>query len=112
MKKLLVLLTFLVEFCFINAQNTLTLEDIWLKYTFRPKSISEIRSMADGEHYCILTRNGIEQYEYKTGKKIGYLIDFTTLSLDKNSVITDYRISKDNKKILLAANPEFIYRHC
>lgn len=111
MKKLFVSLVALICCFNINAQKSITLEDIWLSYTFRPKAISEIRSMADGEHYCILTRDGIEQYEYKTGEKIGYLVDFSSLSLDKNSYITDYAISKNNEKILLAANPELIYRH-
>ncbi len=111
MKKTFGLVIALVCLFNINAQKTLTLEDIWQKYTFRPKAISEIRSMANGEHYCILTRNGIEQYEYKTGKKIGYLVDFSALSLDENSIVTDYTISKDNRKILLATNPEYIYRH-
>ena len=110
MKKLFVSIVALICCVNINAQQTFTLEDIWLKYTFRPKAISEIRPVADGEHYCILTRDGIEQYEYKTGEKTGYLVDFSALSLDKNSRITDYAISKNNEKILLAANPEFIYR--
>ena len=110
MKKLFVSIVALICCVNINAQQTFTLEDIWLKYTFRPKAISEIRPVADGEHYCILTRDGIEQYEYKTGEKTGYLVDFSALSLDKNSRITDHAISKNNEKILLAANPEFIYR--
>lgn len=53
-------------------KESITVEDIWGYYTFRPKSISEIRSLSDGEHYCILTRLGIEEYEYSTGKKLGY----------------------------------------
>lgn len=110
MKKLILLLLALICCTNINAQKSFTLEDIWLKYKFRPKYISEIRSLSNGEQYCILTQQGIEQYDYKTGEKNGYLINFSTLSLDANSIITDYAISKDNKKILLTANPEYIYR--
>ncbi len=110
MKKIILSLLALICCYGVNAQKNITLEDIWQNYTFRLKGISEIRSMADGERYCIFTRSGIEQYEYKSGKKIGYLVDFSTLSLDKNSVVVDYAISKDNEKILLAANPEYIYR--
>ena len=48
----------------------ITLEDIWSRATFRPSGISSIRSMQDGEHYCVLTRTGIEKYSYKTGEKV------------------------------------------
>lgn len=92
-------------------KESITVEDIWGYYTFRPKSISEIRSLSDGEHYCILTRLGIEEYEYSTGKKLGYYIDFSTLGLSKGTYIADYSISNDNEKVILVANPEYIYRH-
>lgn len=110
MKKVLVCLISIFTVMSLNAQKNITLEDIWRDYIFRPKSISEIRSLQDGEHYCILTRYGIEQYEYKTGKKIGYLVDFSALNLGQDVIITDYAISNDNEKILLTANPEYIYR--
>ena len=67
--------------------------------------------MADGEHYCILTRFGIEQYKYSTGEKLGYYLDFSTLNLSKSQYVTDYAVSADNEKILLTVNPEEIYRH-
>lgn len=111
MKQLFILFVGLVCSVSVYTQKSITLEDIWQNYTFRPKSISEIRSMEDGEHYCILTHKGIEKYEYKTGKRVGYLVEFTNLSLDKNSVVVDYSISKDSQKILLVVNPEYIYRH-
>ncbi|MBR1768984.1 MAG: S9 family peptidase [Bacteroidales bacterium] len=112
MMKRLYTLSILILLSLVSfAQKNITLEDIWQKYTFRPESISEIRSLSDGEHYCILTRNGIEKYEYKTGKKIGYLVDFSALNLKEGTVIADYSVSNDNQKVLLAANPEYIYRH-
>lgn len=111
MKKICLFAFALLGVIVLYAQKNITVEDIWKDYTFRPKAISEIRSLADGEHYCILTRFGIEKYEYATGKKLGYYIDFSTLGLDKNTIISDYSISNDNEKVLLAANSVFIYRH-
>ncbi len=93
-----------------HSQQSITLEDIWLKYKYSPKYISEIRSLPGQESYCILTKNGIEKYEYSTGKKIGFLVEFKDLNLGKNAIIGDYSLSKDNKKILLAANCQYIYR--
>jgi dipeptidyl-peptidase-4 len=111
MKKIIVLLASVIACLSAYSQKDITLNDIWKDYTFRPKYISEIRSLSDGEYYCILTRDGIEKYEYKTGKKVGFLVDFKTLNFNQNTYITDYSISKDNEKILLAANSEEIYRH-
>lgn len=111
MKKILVLLAALFISGLSFAQKNITVEDIWKDYTFRQRSISAIRSLADGEHYCILTRFGIEQYKYSTGEKLGYYLDFSTLNLSKGKFVTDYAVSADNEKILLTVNPEEIYRH-
>jgi dipeptidyl-peptidase-4 len=50
--------------------KNITLEDIWTKGTFRAKGIGAIRSMADGEHYCTMSRTGITKYNYATGEKV------------------------------------------
>lgn len=111
MKKIFLFAFALLGAVVFYAQKNITVEDIWKDYTFRPKAISEIRSLSDGEHYCILTRFGIEKYEYATGKKLGYYIDFSTLGFDKNTIVSDYSISNDNEKVLLATNSQYIYRH-
>lgn len=110
MKKIILSLLLLTTGFGLNAQENITLEDIWLKYKYSPKYISEIRPVSNEETYCILTKSGIEKYEYSTGKKIGYLVDFKGLNLGNNSIIGDYSLSKDNKKVLLAANCIPIYR--
>ncbi len=69
--------------------------------------------MKNGDQYCILTPSGIERYDYKTGEKTDTIVDFSTLKFgnqNKNKIFA-YTFSKDEKKILLAADPEFIYRH-
>lgn len=95
------------------TQKSISLEDIWAKGTFRLKSINEIRSMNNGDDYCILTLEGIDRYEYKTGKRVETIIRFSDLDFGNNSKnrVFDYNFSNDEKKILLATNPEFIYRH-
>ncbi|MBQ9586296.1 MAG: DPP IV N-terminal domain-containing protein [Bacteroidales bacterium] len=85
----------------------ITLEDIWSKGTFAPRGIQSIRSMQDGEHYCVLTRTGIDKYSYKSGEKEGTVCSFG------NAVpaIEDYEFSADEQKILLSSGFEPIYRH-
>lgn len=96
------------------AQKQITLEDIWSKPTFRAKGINEIRSMNDGENYCVLTKNSIDKYNYTSKEKIGEILDFSKLDFLNNegkNRVTDYVFSSNEKKILLSVNPEFIYRH-
>ncbi|MBP1629259.1 MAG: Dipeptidyl-peptidase [Bacteroidetes bacterium] len=112
MKKFII--SILCIICTLNtiAQKSITLEDIWAKGTFRAKGINEIRSMNNGENYCVLTPNGIDKYEYKTGTKVGQIVDFTKLIFDngEKNMVSDYNFSSDEKQVLLAVNPELIYR--
>ena len=96
------------------AQNNIELTDIWTSNTFRPKSISDIRSMNNGEQYCVLKRNEIVLYDYKTGKEASKLLKATQLNKAAGIgkiVINDYSFSPDESQILLATETERIYRH-
>lgn len=110
MKKTSILMAALLLCCSVFAQE-ITLEDIWAKGTFRSKSIDEIRSMKNGENYCILKREGIEKYAYATGKKTEEIVSFSDLKFKTESeYVFDYQFNQDESKLLLATNPQFIYR--
>lgn len=109
MKKILTLLLALLIGGVASSQQEITLEDIWTKGTFRGKGIDGIRSMKDGKHYCILTQNAIEKYDYAKASKVGELVQFS--GLDLKGYVVDYQFSKDESKVLLILNPEMIYRH-
>ncbi len=115
MKKIIVAVLAVLGFASANAQTQqITLEDIWSKPTFRANRISTIRSMQDGEHYCVLTRSGIEKYSYKTGEKVGVICAFSDPMRRKAKPmppIESYEFSQDEQKILLSAEFEPIYRH-
>ena len=76
MKKLLVILAFAMiggmGVSMAQSKN-ITLEDIWTKGTFRAKGIGAIRSMADGEHYCTMSRTGITRTTIAALKSHGCL---------------------------------------
>lgn len=96
------------------AQKQITLEDIWQNYTFSPRGIQSIRSMNDGEHYCILTRQGIEKYAYKTGEREELVCNFSARQSIKAKPlppIESYAFSDDERKILLSSGFEPLYRH-
>lgn len=109
MKKILTLLLALLIGGVASSQQEITLEDIWAKGTFRGKGIDGIRSMKDGKHYCILTQNAIEKYDYANASKVGEVVNFS--ELDLNGYVVDYQFSADESKVLLILNPEMIYRH-
>ncbi len=114
MKKIIFVLLAMSAVVGAEAQTKqITLEDIWSKATFRPMGISSIRSMQDGEHYCVLTRTGIEKYSYKTGEKVGVMCAFSDPMRKKVKPmppIESYEFSQDEQKILLSAEFEPIYR--
>lgn len=100
----------------VLAQGTkqITLEDIWASGKFYPQSVMDIRSMNDGEHYCIRTRQGIEKYAYKTGERVELVCNFTakqSLKAKPLPPFSDYTFSADEQKILLETGFEPIYRH-
>ena len=114
MKKLILALIALFSLTAGAQTKQITLEDIWSKNTFAPRRISEIRSMNDGEHYCVLTRSGIERYSYKTGEKVDVVCAFGDPMRKKARPlppIESYEFSQDEQKILLSAEFEPIYRH-
>jgi len=109
MKRILTLLLALLIGGVASSQQEITLEDIWAKGTFRGKGIDGIRSMKDGKHYCILTQNAIEKYDYAKASKVGEVVKFS--ELDLKGYVVDYQFSADESKVLLILNPELIYRH-
>ena len=115
MKKLLLtILAITAAMGGIAQTKQITLEDIWSKGTFRPQGINSIRSMNDGEHYCVLTRTGIDKYSYRTGERVGTVCSFND-PMRKQArplpPIESYAFSGDEQKILLSAEFEPIYRH-
>ena len=118
MKKLLVLMAFAMigSMGVSMAQSkNITLEDIWTKGTFRPKGIGAIRSMADGEHYCTMSRTGITKYNYATGEKVEDVCLFGGPDMQKKATplppMESYEFSADEQKILLSSGFEPLYRH-
>lgn len=98
-----------------DGQIPITLEDIWTKRTFSPRGIGGIRSMLDGEHYLSMTRAGITKYRYATGEKVADICLFNGPETQRQAKplppFESYAMSADEKKILLSAEFEPLYRH-
>ena len=98
-----------------QAQKTITIEDIWTNYAFRPATVSGFNAMKDGLHYTDFEEDGsfknIVKYELKSGKKITVLVKGADVKVgDKYIDITSYSFSPDETKLLFSTEPENIYR--
>lgn len=106
----------LVVFSFqLNGQTQakdIELSDIYRYFRFFPTGTENLSSMMDGEHYTMeKERRRIDKFSYKTGEYIETLFD---LSLQEDlpfRSFSEYTFSTDEKKILITANQENIYRH-
>ncbi|MGB0177946.1 MAG: S9 family peptidase, partial [Owenweeksia sp.] len=118
MKKLVLThaLLFLTISLFSQAKKV-TLEDVWLRYSFYARGTSGLMSMKDGLHYTALTNNDegptIEKFSYKTGESVGFIISTKVIKeqTGKNIEFDQYEFSPNEDKVLLATETESIYRH-
>jgi dipeptidyl-peptidase-4 len=97
----------------VSTDNQITIEKIFKNRLFYLKSVRGIESMKDGEHFCKLTRDGIEEYSYKTGEKTRMILNNDEL-FNSDSVLLKYRSYKfgpNEELLLLATETESIYRH-
>lgn len=94
-------------------KKEITLDKIFKEYQFYPKSVRGIQSMNDGEHYCQLTRSGVEEYSYSTGEKTRMIIDNSKLYLPDSVKLNydSYEFSPNEELVLLSTETEAIYRH-
>lgn len=79
--------------------------------TFTARTISGLRSSADGEHYTAITpdRTAIVKYRYDTGDAVDTI--FSNSGLLPSFPIEDYTLSANENLVMLPAAIEPIYRH-
>ena len=61
------------------AQQSITLSDLWQRYSFYAGGISGLRSMNDGAHYSATTQKTIDKYSYESGEKVDTLFDIASV---------------------------------
>lgn len=110
----LVLLALLIPTFFLGQQK-ITLEDIWVKYSFYPKSAEGFNVMNDGLHYVDIEKVGDKsvlcQYEIKSGKKIKELVNSADVNYNgKQLDLNSYAFSPNEDKLILSDGIEHIYR--
>jgi dipeptidyl-peptidase-4 len=116
MKKTILLLTIVLSVILnftSKAQTEITVEDLYLKGSFRVNYVYGISSMNDGVSYTSLnpTRNAIIKYSYTTGETIETIFATKEFPEEKSDWIFDYEFNADETKMLISVQYEPIYRH-
>lgn len=94
--------------------SPLTPEDYCSPALTAPATVKEMTPLADGESFAAISDNGreIEIYSYKTGQKTGTLFSLDGVKGDiKIDGFEGYKLSDNEKKILLWNNSKKIYRY-
>ncbi len=99
-------------------KKQITLDDVWLKGTFRPNFIGGLASMNDGLHYMAMGKknevDALLKYEYKTGKEVGVLFTANELIPEGQTKPVDmdnFEFSPNEQKVLISTETENIYRY-
>lgn len=113
MKKILIalmLVSFVHQAAFSQDVKEITVEDLWVNYSFYASGVYGLRSMNDGLHYTTYDRQkrAIVKFSYKTGEAVDTILKIGDLKL---SNFSDYHFSADETKLLLETNTQSIYRH-
>jgi len=97
----------------IEEKKEITLKQIFEEYQFYPRSVRGIESMKDGEHFCKMTREGVEEYSYKSGEKTKMIIENDKLLIHDSVQLKydSYEFGPNEELILLTTETEAIYRH-
>ncbi len=94
-----------------DSLKNITLEDLWVNYSFYPKGVYGLRSMNDGNHYTVLSQNKyIIKYEFETGKAVDTLFNVDTQQVDSLKYIQGYNFNDNEDKIVVYTDRENIYR--
>lgn len=101
----------------IQAQNPITLEDIWQKGAFNSKQAGTFYMMKNGLNYSLMEEQsdgsfGISEYELKTGKKVKAILSGNDVKCKGKLIdISNYKFSPNEDKLLFTLNMQHIYRH-
>lgn len=91
-----------------QAQQPITLEDIWARGTFSAKGVPGFNSLKDGRYYAAQDDDeNIIRYSFATGAAVDTLVRQADVHLKG----FDYSFSPDESKLLISINHKQIYRH-
>ena len=109
----IIFVLFFLSACYTAIQaQPITLEDLFVKRSFTPSTVTGLASTKDGLSYTTLENGGKEivKYSYKTGEKQSVVLDIKSLKNDSLTSVSEYVFSSDETKVLLLTGRKPIYR--
>jgi dipeptidyl-peptidase 4 len=113
--KQIVILLFLVPVLALSQQK-ITLEDIWGKYLYVPKTAKGFNVLKDGTSYVVAEKAddgtpSLFKFDLKSGKKLQLLVHGNDVKFSGRALnIETYEFSPGEDKLLLYENMEHVYR--
>lgn len=98
----------------LTPKKNITLDELWHKYKFYPKTVHGINSMSNGKQYTIIKDGSLVVYDYATGDSVGVLLQKDKLipeGKEKPIYLSSYKMNRDENKFLIPTATEAIYRH-
>jgi dipeptidyl-peptidase 4 len=117
MKKLFILLIaslLLTPGILISQQKEIALKDIFGSRKFFPAGVYGLTPMRDGNTYSRQESDSINVYSYESGDYIKTLAVGNEMIPEGDTTpidLSDYTFSKDESKLLIATNTDYIYRY-
>lgn len=118
MKKTFLAIAFLAAAFSVQAQNEITLQDIWGAPTFFGDRLGGLRSMNDGLYYTTMDSDdrgftSITKFSYKTGKEVEKIFSTADIKTENGAPfrMVGYSFSADEQKLLLPTERENIFRY-
>lgn len=115
MKK--VVFVFLLLPLLFTAQQKLSLEDIWGKYVFMPKTAGGFNVLKDGKTYLEIGHSDVDgvttlvRFDMKTGKSLGEFVNGNDVKFENSFLdFANYQLSPNEDKLLIPVNLDHVYR--
>ncbi|HRP88644.1 MAG TPA: DPP IV N-terminal domain-containing protein [Edaphocola sp.] len=111
LKLILVLGLSIIAFSTQAQNKKITLEDIWLKGTFRTKGVPGFNVMKDGKHYIKIKDKQLNIYNLANNQFKSTLLNLKDIQYDNKALeFGNFEFSKDEQRILILEEAHPIYR--
>ena len=113
MSKYTLYFVFLLVGVSLQAQETITLENLWKNYAYTASRVPGFNFQNDGIHYTRLEDNTVKQYDLTTGQSTKDLFVGSDYNIDRmfDGKFDNYSFNADESMMLISTGTESIYRH-
>jgi len=96
----------------LQAQESITLENLWKNYAYTANRVPGFNFQKDGKHYTRLEDSTVKQYDLTTGKPTKDLFIGSAYKTDRmfDGEFDDYSFNADESMMLISTGTQAIYR--